>query len=358
MSGAPVNHESLGQQYLLFTGPLLVGLVLDWMLQGALVVQLYFYYNDARKDAILLKAVVYGIFVLDSIQTGFATAETWDMLVLNWGNPDIVAHPYWAGGVLPMMSGLISFCVQCFFAWRIYTLKPKRWVLGVSGLIVSASVTQCAASIIESAQFVADTTNLARIYPKHYIWLSGTLVADVLITVAMVGVLWDMKITFSRFRSTDRMIMRLILLSIEVGALTTIVAAAELAISKLYPQYFLYEVPAFILGKLSNISLLVSLNARSYVQGELNTTMGDESNPNNMRLTVPYSTHPDTGAATNSINTPKEIVTQELSYLDENYEQTHPTHTGGIHTPPKDIVTQDDSYLDENFRESQYASHV
>jgi hypothetical protein len=48
--------------------------------------------------------------------------------------------------------------------------------------------------------------------------------------------LWDMKITFSRFRSTDRMIMRLILLSIEVGALTTIVAAAELAISKLYPQ--------------------------------------------------------------------------------------------------------------------------
>jgi hypothetical protein len=89
--------------------------------------------------------------------------------------------------------------------------------------------------------------------------------------------------------------------------------------------------------------------------------MGDESNPNNMRLTVPYSTHPDTGAATSSINTPKEIVTQELSYLvrracllrrkrpnifqDENYEQTHPTHTGGIHTPPKDIVTQDDSYL-------------
>jgi hypothetical protein len=39
------------------------------------------------------------------------------------------------------------------------------------------------------------------------------------------------------------MIMRLIVLSIEVGALTTIVAAAELAISNLYPQYFLYEVP-------------------------------------------------------------------------------------------------------------------
>jgi hypothetical protein len=92
-------------------------------------------------------------------------------------------------------------------------------------------------------------------------WLSGTLVADLLITFAMVAVvsmlrygtscfvsdsfyqLWGVKTTHSHFESTDRMIMRLILLSIEVGALTTIVAAAELAISKIYPQYFLYEVP-------------------------------------------------------------------------------------------------------------------
>ncbi|KAJ6598672.1 hypothetical protein B0H10DRAFT_2441401 [Mycena sp. CBHHK59/15] len=287
MSGAsPVDSEKLGEQFILFTGPLLVGLILDWMLQGTLIVQLYLYYNANRKDPILLKAVVYGVFILDTIQTIFATAETWDMLVVNWGNPNIVAHPFWAGGVLPMMSGLISFCVQSFFAWRIYTLKPNRVVLCISGVIVSVAIIQCVASIIESAQFVADTTNLSRIYPKHYIWLSGTLVADVMITASMVGVLWGVKTSSSHFESTDRMIMRLIVLSIEVGALTTIVAGAELAISNLFPQYFLYEVPAFILGKLSNNSLLVSLNARGYVRGGVNTTIGNSSFSNTVQSSI------------------------------------------------------------------------
>ncbi|KAJ7160988.1 hypothetical protein C8R46DRAFT_1106171 [Mycena filopes] len=274
---APVDASKLGEQFILFTGPLLIGLILDWMLQGTLIVQLYLYYSAQRKDPIFLKAIVYGVFILDVIQTVFATAETWDMLVLNWGNPDIVAHPFWAGGVLPMMSGLISLCVQSFFAWRIYTLKSTRFILGISVFIVSISLVQCVASIIESAQFVADTTNLARIYPKHYIWLSGTLAADLMVTLSMVVVLWGVKTSSSHFESTDRMIMRLIVLSIEVGALTTIVAGAELAISKLFPQYFLYEVPAFILGKLSNNSLLVSLNARAYIRGASRSRIGGSS---------------------------------------------------------------------------------
>jgi hypothetical protein len=63
---------------------------------------------------ILKYVAVYGIFLLDTIQTVFATAETWDMLVLNWGNPDIVVHPFWAGGVLPMLSGLSKYLNALF----------------------------------------------------------------------------------------------------------------------------------------------------------------------------------------------------------------------------------------------------
>ncbi|KAJ7446927.1 hypothetical protein B0H11DRAFT_2426072 [Mycena galericulata] len=321
----PTDPAKLGEQFILFTGPLLVGLIIDWMLQGTLIVQLYLYYIANRKDPILLKVVVYGVFVLDTIQTVFATAETWDMLVVNWGNTGIVAHPFWAGGVLPMMSGLISFCVQSFFAWRIYTLKQTRFILCISAVIVAVSFVQVVASIIESAQFVANTTDLARIYPKHYIWLSGTLVADVMITASMVGVLWGVK-SSTHFESTDRMIMRLIVLSIEVGALTTIVAGAELAISKLFPQYFLYEVPAFILGKLSNNSLLVSLNARGYVRGNLNTTIGrGESTAiglnSTIRLRAPSDfTETQTGSQS-GIHITKDVV-HDSDYFDRKATQT------------------------------------
>ncbi|KAJ7474605.1 hypothetical protein B0H11DRAFT_2235978 [Mycena galericulata] len=80
------------------------------MLQGTLIIQLYLYYSANGKDPILLKIVVYGTFLLATIQTLFATTETWDTLVVNWGNPNVIAHPFWAGGVLPMLSGFPSAC--------------------------------------------------------------------------------------------------------------------------------------------------------------------------------------------------------------------------------------------------------
>ncbi|KAJ7480010.1 hypothetical protein B0H11DRAFT_2233578 [Mycena galericulata] len=327
-SATSTDPSKLGEQFILFTGPLFVGLILDWMLQGTLIIQLYLYYIANRKDPILLQVVVYGVFVLDTIQTVFATAETWDMLVVNWGNTNIVAHPFWAGGVLPMLSGLISFCVQSFFAWRIYTLKRTPLVLCVSTAIVSVSCVQVIAAIIESAQFVLNTTNLARIYPKHYVWLSGTLVADVMITASLVGVLWGVKGS-THFESTDRMIMRLIVLTIEVGALTTIVAGAELAISKLFPEYFLYEVPAFILGKLANNSLLVSLNARGHVRGNSDTTFGRDSTSamvfnSTMRARGPISEVSETQTADRS-STGSHFtndITHEGKNLDQNSTQT------------------------------------
>lgn len=52
------------------------------------------------------------------------------------------------------------------------------------------------------------------------------------------------------------MIMRLIVLTIEVGAVTTIVAAAELAITKSYPNVFLYEVPCVGPYRIANIFLM------------------------------------------------------------------------------------------------------
>ncbi|KAJ6588042.1 hypothetical protein B0H19DRAFT_1247766 [Mycena capillaripes] len=273
-----IEPTELGKQLILFTGPLLIGIIIDWMLQGTLIVQLYLYYAANRKDPILLKIVVYGVFILDTIQTLFATVDTWNMLVVRWGNPDIVAHPFWAGGLLDVYLNLpVSISVQFFFAWRVYTLKPTRIVLCVSGFIVSVGIIQCVAALVLSTLFIADPPNQSRLILPNDLWLAGTLVTDFTITVAMVVVLWGVKTSSSQFETTSQVIMRLIVLSIEVGAPTVFVAAAELFISQSWPQSFLYLVPTWIIGKLATNALLISLNARGYIRGPANRTASSHS---------------------------------------------------------------------------------
>ncbi|KAJ7799195.1 hypothetical protein B0H14DRAFT_2617267 [Mycena olivaceomarginata] len=84
------------------------------------------YYSPNRKDSILLMIVVYGTFLLATIQMLFATTETWDILVVNWGNPNVTARPFWAGGVLLMLSGVRDFFVLRAIVLRLET--DKAWI--------------------------------------------------------------------------------------------------------------------------------------------------------------------------------------------------------------------------------------
>ncbi|THU89143.1 hypothetical protein K435DRAFT_296527 [Dendrothele bispora CBS 962.96] len=56
-------------------GPTMLGICLNWGFMGVLVIQTYFYHINFPNDSRLIKALVYGLFVPDILQTALVTAD-------------------------------------------------------------------------------------------------------------------------------------------------------------------------------------------------------------------------------------------------------------------------------------------
>ena len=153
----------------------LFGVLLNWCLYGALVVQLCerrfvfrntyqavyrsidVYSYNFPEDKKLLKllgmqtvplpsllsptdgsCIVYGIFFIETLQTALSGADVYYWFVSGFGDITHLNTPYATPFDVPMIEALVSFSVQCFFAYRIWVLSLKTsWWLCTSICLVS-----------------------------------------------------------------------------------------------------------------------------------------------------------------------------------------------------------------------------
>lgn len=80
------------------------------------------YYLGFPNDKTGIKALVYVLFLFDTIQTALTTHNAWHFLGSGWGNVAVLSNPGWSWIAVPLFSGIVSASVQCFFAWRIHIL--------------------------------------------------------------------------------------------------------------------------------------------------------------------------------------------------------------------------------------------
>ncbi|EEB88665.1 hypothetical protein MPER_13371, partial [Moniliophthora perniciosa FA553] len=97
--------------------------MLDWMLMGTLVVQVYSYYQRFAKDRIVIRGLV---FVLDIAQTVFATDNAWFFMVRHWGEVEKFRIIPWSSEMIPFLGSVVAAIVQIFYAWRIWLLSKTR----------------------------------------------------------------------------------------------------------------------------------------------------------------------------------------------------------------------------------------
>ncbi|KAJ8519805.1 hypothetical protein ONZ45_g3287 [Pleurotus djamor] len=244
-------------------GPVFVGLILSWGLYGGLLIQIYNYYDTQHKtDRPYIKAVVYGLLIVDSVSQVFITSLSWGSLVRGWGDPNALMETPWMGIVLPVFNGITAMTVQIFFAWRIWTLRNNKITLIVCSLIVATAVMQFAAALAVTIKFF--TMDLAALMLNPLtdvitVWLAGDFVCDVLITTSMVLVLADIRRN-APFKRTESLMNRLIINTVETG--TAIVAVVELALYLRWENRSYHVAPEYILPRLYTNVLLVALNGR------------------------------------------------------------------------------------------------
>ncbi|KAJ7202726.1 hypothetical protein C8J57DRAFT_1543050 [Mycena rebaudengoi] len=239
------------------TGPTLLGILFNWGLMGVLAVQIYLFYEKS-KDRTAIKALVYGLALLDILQTVMVTADAFHWFVYGFSNPLLLDQPFLNSWDVPVLDSVISLIVQAFYCWRIYILRN-----GVVIQTLQVSLAQFAAGIATGIRnYQVGSLTLSREYiGVETIWLAGSAVAD----VAIAGVLsWTLLSGRNNSLSAHSSILsRLIRLIVETNALTAGVAVVAIGLFWGFPKTALVSVPIAIIGKLYTDCLLALFNNRT-----------------------------------------------------------------------------------------------
>ncbi|KAK7056365.1 hypothetical protein VNI00_002919 [Paramarasmius palmivorus] len=291
------------------TGTLMLGYLLSWGLFGVLTVQVYLYYTAFPGDQKKFKVLVYLIYSLDAMQTIMLTHDAFQRFVYGYGDLQALGRVNLLWFSLPLLDGLgkcsllrwltdsaltrttnaVAYLVQLQYAYRIHLLSPKsKKSTGVLVMIMITSLAQFGGAISGAITCFAfeqlgdassDSGVLTSVRLEFsYVWLVGSVIADVTIALSMIFVLSRYDRKPNPFR-THSVIRRIIRLTVETGSVTAILAICLLALFVTTISHDAYYfAPGATLAKVYSNSFMVIVNSRIQMarrdDGQVNTTNG------------------------------------------------------------------------------------
>ncbi|KAF5353030.1 hypothetical protein D9757_011856 [Collybiopsis confluens] len=265
-------------------GPLLVGAYLNAIMYGVLLVQVSFlpstsskcHTRDRSKGAFLFHCLQKVAFLLavETVSVWADFAVVWEPLVAeNGGSLSLILfsllikHKGSARALEvspiglradPIVTSLISTTVQIYMGWRIRRLTASTLLFGIIVLFAFASQAAAISSTILLSKAPA-YVDFDRLNGSIYSWLTSSAVADVIIAVSLVVYLMKSR---GNSAATDSVIDRIIRITVQTGALTSVAAITDL-LTFAFSRSTIQFIWDFSLGKLYTISLLSGLNART-----------------------------------------------------------------------------------------------
>jgi len=255
----------------LITGPTMLGILLNWGFMGILVAQIYYYHTSFPNDSKVLKSLVYGLGVLDTLQTFMVAADAFHWFVFGFGNMDQLNDTFLNSWDVPFLDSIISLIVQGFYCWRIYVLRKNSIIF--PAIIFAISLTQCGAGVATAviAHRLGKLSLISTEVVEQTIWLVGGVVADIMITAVLTWTL--LKTRASELPSSNSMLTRIVRLTVETNALTASIAVLSLILFLAVPQHSTLVVPpTAIIGKLYTNCLVAVLNSRELNRQQVGST--------------------------------------------------------------------------------------
>ncbi|TFY56447.1 hypothetical protein EVG20_g8920 [Dentipellis fragilis] len=244
------------------------------------------------KDPWTKKGLVIFLWCVDTANEVLLLEPLWHVLVANFGGIRNVSKIQPALTHHGWVAGIVAFCVQLFFVHRIYEFSRRQWVL--PAFLTLLSLFQLIVLIpydILTLSASHTTTGIEHAWATDITisLRSVTAAEDIIIAASMIILV--LKEGLPEFRSTRRMVYRLILVTFNTGFWTAVVAIVELAMVAHFPnglQFMVLEAP---LCSLYFTSLLANLNSREFIKGEHFTSWNDSelSSSGNGRSRVPHS---------------------------------------------------------------------
>ncbi|KAJ3545260.1 hypothetical protein NMY22_g2511 [Coprinellus aureogranulatus] len=282
MASTGTQAPPTGNPYIQMTGPLLMGSLVSFFLNGA------FCHADLRFFVYLVCVVV----VEEILHMVFSTHTTYAILAEGFADPTVLVNSPFSGAALPALNGTVGFCTQIFFAWRVLILTKSVFGKIAAGVIALTAGMQCAAAYGVTVQFtmLARDIALLRTLERTVItWLAGSFTCDIIISITMVIVLYLARGSTS-YTSSKSVLNALIVHTIENGLITTACALVDLLTYLKIPNTFYYVCFEYILGRLYANVLLATLNGRQRMrqtatsQGEFSFNSTGKSSTNQAQV--------------------------------------------------------------------------
>ncbi|KAK0493027.1 hypothetical protein EDD18DRAFT_1078693 [Armillaria luteobubalina] len=307
----------------------IVGYLLHWGLFGTLSVQLYLYYLAFPNDRQFIKCLVYGLYIVEFVQTMLITHDSFAMFGYGFGDIKALTdvHFYWLS--IPVLGGLAAGVGQMFYAYRIFILSKSRFV---PILVTCLSLTGYVAALI-TCVYSFQAGNIAQLDNWKTsiaisIWCGTSALCDAVIAICMIYFL-----TFrnTNFRRTRIIVTKLIRLIIETGSVTAIVALLSLVLFLAVPEKSFYVTPGLVMAKLYANTVYMVLNSRIRIMGGRDAYMSSNDMEMMTTMTRDIPSHSTHGAhRTDGVQGQASVVmiTKEVFSGDYETSRTNVSHYG------------------------------
>ncbi|KAJ7791338.1 hypothetical protein B0H14DRAFT_3500535 [Mycena olivaceomarginata] len=205
-------------------GAFLIGVLVSYVLVGVLTAQTYIYYGRFPDDSPKIKALVAFVWVCEIIHGLCIGHGLYVYTICDYWHPDRI----FGGPSLPsidtavFLSGLISACA--FFGFRIYAFSRKLYIPILIWIMAFLRLLAGFGNLISGLHMAS----LVEIH-KQRLWLSEfawsiSAATDLTIAATLVFHLHQQRKEVNTSSRTAALVDKLILWTIETGALTSIVA--------------------------------------------------------------------------------------------------------------------------------------
>lgn len=246
-------------------GPMLIGVFLNTILYGIVIVQSIIYYLNYPKDSKWIRYFVLYLFICETINTLLDIGMIYEPLVARFGTERAVTRLPILFTADPLLTVLISTPVQLFICWRITVLHrlSSIKIMPVSFLIAFLSLCSFSGGIGVTV-YNGKIPTFEQLTDSRWaviLWLVSSALADILITICLVLSLRKCR---TGFEGIDNIVNRNIKLAIHTGALTSLFTILDFVVFQAAgtktTANFTFD---FALAKLYTNSLLSTFNARA-----------------------------------------------------------------------------------------------
>ncbi|KAF7328169.1 hypothetical protein MVEN_02574500 [Mycena venus] len=239
-------------------GPMLIGVLLNMMLYGVVVTQMFTYYQRYTNDSAWIRYLMLYLLIVETANVVNQCGIIFEPLIIRYGTPTAINK---IPKLLPadtILISIVSAPIQLFAAWRIRVITRAFILPGLVALL-SLGAFGCGVNMSIKVYLASEFRNFGTLAEQAIVWLALSAACDVVIAVGLTHALYTRKTGFS---VVDGQINRIIRLTLETGAFTALDALGNVMLFLVLPETNVNFIAAFPLSALYTCSILAMMNSR------------------------------------------------------------------------------------------------